>query len=101
MFGGFDFTIFGVSWLAVGAILVALVRKYLVVSEDGIKLGTAGWVVLGFFINSLYVNGAWVLPAAPEGWISLVLQAVIVFGAVLGLAPGTTAGRVYRGLLHR
>lgn len=97
MFGGFDYTIFGVSWLAVGAILVALVRKYApAITEEAVKLGAAGWVVLGFFINSLYVNGAWVFPAAPEGWASLVLQAVIVFGAVLGLAPGTTVGRAFR-----
>ncbi len=99
MFGGFDYTIFGASWLAVGAIIVALVRKYApAVTEEAVKLGAALWVVLGFFINSLYVGGAWVFPATPEGWAGLVLQAVIVFGAVLGLAPGATAGKVYHAL---
>lgn len=102
MFGEYDYIIFGVSWVVVGSVLVALVRKYApAVSEDMVKVGAAVWVVLGFFINALYIDGAWIIPTAPETWIALVLQAVIVFGSVLGLAPGDTFSRGWRVLARR
>ncbi len=102
MFGPYDYVIFGVSWIAVGAVLVALVRKYAPqLSEDLVKVGAALWVVLGFFIDKLYVGGAWVIPTTPEAWIALGLQAVLVFGAVLGLAPGETFGRVWLAVKRR
>lgn len=102
MFGEYDYILFGVSWIAVGSVLVALVRKYAPrVSEDLVKVGAAFWVVIGFFIDKLYVGDAWVIPTAPEAWIALSLRAVIIFGAVLGLAPGNTFGRGWRVLTRR
>ena len=102
MFGEYDYIIFGVGWIAVGSVLVALVRKYAPrVSEDLVKVGAAFYVVVGFFIDKLYVADAWVIPTAPEAWIALGLQAVLVFGSVLGLAPGNTFGRAWGTLARR
>ena len=102
MFGQTDFTLFGVSWILVGSILVALVRRYwAAVPEEGVKLGAALWMVAGYLVNALYVADEWVIPQTPETWVGLVLGAFIYFGSIMGLAPGDTAGRVYRGVKYR
>ena len=102
MFGSFDYFIFGVSWIAVGSVLIAILRRVaLSLAEDWIKVIAALWVVTGFFLNALFINGQWAIPSAPETWISLGLQAILVFGAVLGLAPGDTFGRGWRALTRR
>jgi len=102
MFGNTDLTLFGVSWNIVGSILVSLVRRYWAkVPEEGVKLGAALFMVLGFFIDKTYLNERWVMPATPEAWVGLVLQLLLYFGQIMGLAPGQTAGRVYRGVKYR
>lgn len=101
MFGGYDWQVFGVSWVAVGAVLLALLRRYVMVSEEGVKLSAAFYVVAGYFVNALWVSEQWVLPTMAEQWVGLVLQAILIFGAVLGLTPGDTAGKVYRATIGK
>jgi len=97
MFGNVDFTLFGVSWILAGSILVALIRRYwAAVPEEGVKLGAALFMVVGMFIDRTYVGEQWLLPTTPEGWIGLVLQAFIYFGSIMGLAPGNTAGKTFQ-----
>ena len=102
MFGSTDFTLFGVSWILVGSIVVALVRRYwAAVPEEGVKLGAALYMAAGYIVNALYVAEEWVVPRTPEAWIGLVLGAFIYFGSVMGLAPGDTAGKIKRSIVGR
>ena len=101
LFGGYDWQHFGYSWVTVGIILLALVTRYVMVSEEAIKLLAAAWVVLGYFINALVVGEQLILPTTLPGWISLILGAVIVFGGVLGLRPGQSAGKVWKATAGR
>ncbi len=101
MFGNVDFTLFGVSWILVGSMLVALIRRYWTPPEEAVKLGAALYMVLGFLIDKSYVGETWAWPTTPEGWIGLFLQAFIYFGSIMGLAPGDTARRVYRSAKYR
>lgn len=102
MFGPYDYIIFGSSWVAVGSVLIAVLRRVATsLSEEWIKVIAALWVVMGFILSKLYVGGAWQIPTAPEAIIALVLQAILVFGAVLGLAPGQTFGRVWGAVTRR
>jgi hypothetical protein len=102
MFGSKDFTLFGVSWILVGSIAVALIRRYWkAVPEEGIKLGAALYMAGGYIINALYVAEEWIIPQTPMGWITLILGAFIYFGSVMGLAPGDTAGKIKRRFVGR
>jgi hypothetical protein len=102
MFGGTDFTLFGVSWILVGTILVALVRRYWqAVPEEGVKLSAALFMCLGFFLDKTITGEAFVFPTTPTGWITLALSVFIYFGTIMGLAPGATASKVYRGVKYR
>lgn len=97
MFGSIDFTLFGVSWILVGTIGVALFRRYWqAVPEEGVKLGAAVFMCLGFFLDRVIVGEAFVFPATPMEWVQLVLNLFIYFGTIMGLAPGDTAGKVVR-----
>jgi hypothetical protein len=102
MFTNTDFTLFGVSWNLVASILVSLVRRYwAAVPEEGIKVGAALFMVLGFFLDKTYYDEQWMMPATPEAWIGMALQLLVYFGQIMGLAPGNTAGQIYRGIKRR
>ncbi|MGD8501400.1 MAG: hypothetical protein PVJ86_12180 [Phycisphaerales bacterium] len=102
MFGSVDFTLFGVSWILVGTILVSLFRRYWeAVPEEGIKLGAALFMCVGFFLDKTISGETFVFPTTPTGWLTLALSIFIYFGTIMGLAPGDTAGKVYRGVKYR
>ena len=58
-------------------------------------LASAGGVVLGYLLVQNLPDLEVVLPWLPK-YLPQVLWAIVLFGAQLGLVPGTTASRVTR-----
>lgn len=102
MFQNTDFTLFGVSWNLCVSILVSLVRRYWAnVPEEGVKVGAALLMVVGFFIDKTYLDEQWMIPSTPTAWLGMALQLLVYFGQIMGLAPGETARKIKKRVLGR
>lgn len=89
--------IYGVSWVAVMAVLLALLRQYAGVSAEWEKVIAAVGAVVGYLVvtNLAQLESLW--PAMPVV-VPQVLTAVLIFGATLGLIPGEVTARVFNRL---
>ncbi len=92
-----DFVVYGVPWVLVGAVIIGLLKRYSGLSDEGSALISAGWAALGYLLIQNLPDLETALPWLPT-YAPQVLWAILIFGAQLGLIPGTTAGRIYRAL---
>lgn len=87
-----NFIVYGISLVAVSAVVIGLVRRYAGASEGAIKVLAATLTVLGYVLvtNLTLLEGFF--PTLPT-WLPQVLTGILIFGAALGLAPGETFSR--------
>jgi hypothetical protein len=88
-----DFIVYGISLAAVAAVIVAIARRYFYASEVAIKFLAAGFAVLSYILAANLTVLESLIPSLPT-WLPQVLTGILIFGAVLGLAPGETFGKV-------
>ena len=88
-----SFMLWGVPWMVVGIVIIGLARKYGGVGEEASAVISAVWAVIGYLLLSnlpdLEAVAPWLTKYAPQ-----ILWAIVLFGAQLGLVPGTTARKV-------
>lgn len=92
-----DFVVYGVPWVLVGVVIIGLLKKFSGLSDEGSALISAGWAAFGYLVIQFLPELETALPQLPI-YAPRVLWAILIFGAQLGLIPGTTAGRIYRAL---
>jgi len=88
-----SFIVYGIPWVLVGIVILGLLKKYTSLSDEGSVLVSAVWAVIGYFILQNLPAIESVLPWLPQ-YLPQVLTAILIFGAQLGLIPGTTARKV-------
>lgn len=95
-----DFIVYGISWMAVGAVILWCVKRWLKPPSEVTLVANAVWAVIGYFVSQN-------LPALEELWPAMpvflpqILMAVLIFGGVLGYQPGEIAGRFMRWVAQR
>lgn len=94
------FVLWGVPWMIVGVVLIGLARKYLNATEEAGVLISAVWAVAGYLVLANLPDLEAVAPWLPK-YAPQVLWAVVLFGAQLGLVPGTMASKVKALLVGR
>lgn len=88
-----DLVVYGVPWMVIVIVTIGLLRKYAGMGDEVSVLVSAGGTVLGFLLVQNLPDLESVLPWLPK-YVPQVLWAIVLFGAQLGLVPGTTASRV-------
>jgi hypothetical protein len=88
-----SFLVYGIPWVLVGVVLIGLLKRYLSLSEEGGVLISAAWATAGYLVLQNLPAIESVAPWLPT-YLPQVLAAVLIFGAQLGLIPGTTARKV-------
>jgi hypothetical protein len=88
-----NFIVYGVPWVLVGVVILGLLKRYAGVNDEVSALVSAGWAVVGYLTIQNLPDLETLLPWLPT-YLPQVLWALILFGAQLGLVPGTTARRV-------
>jgi hypothetical protein len=88
-----SFALYGVPWALVGLTVVFLLKRYIFLSDEGSVLVAAISTVIGYLVIQNLPDLEVVAPWMPK-YVPMVLWALLLFGAQLGLQPGTTARKV-------
>jgi len=88
-----NLVVYGVPWMVIVIVVIGLLRRYAGIGDEVSVLVSAGAVVLGYLLVQNLPDLEGVLPWLPK-YLPQVLWAIVLFGAQLGLVPGTTASRV-------
>lgn len=89
-----NLVVYGVPWMIVVIVVIGLLRRYAGIGDEVSVLVSAGGTVIGFLVVQNLPDIEVLLPWLPK-YLPQVLWAIVLFGAQLGLVPGTTANRVY------
>lgn len=88
-----NFLVYGIPWVLVGVVIIGLLKRYLFLSDEGSVVVSAVWATLGYLILQNLPAIEAVAPWLPT-YLPQVLAAILIFGAQLGLIPGTTANKL-------
>jgi hypothetical protein len=94
------FMVYGVSWALVGSAIVGLLLYFGVLADDGAVLLTAAWSTAGYVLVQNLPDLGTLLPWLPT-YLPMLLTAILVFAAQLGVIQIARAGRRRYQLLKR
>ena len=88
-----NFLVYGIPWVLVGVVILGLLKRYAGFTDEASVVASAAWATVGYILLQNLPAIESVAPWLPT-YLPQVLAAILIFGAQLGLIPGSTARKV-------